>query len=344
MRFRHVLSVLLAAAACTVAVGCGASGGESGEGSGEGQDQSGTVVLYTSEPQENADTLISVFNEEYPDIEVQTVRNGTGNLIARIESEQEAGGVQGDVMVAADATSFEQLKEDDVFAQYEPEGSENVSDEFKDPEGYYTGTRLISTVIGYNTNEIDSPPESWAELADPEYQGMLGMPSPDYSGAAAYNTALWTSNSELGWDWMEGVVANEPAVTEGNGEVQQGIASGQYPVGIIIDYMMRDVKEDGSPVDYVYPEEGSPAIYQPAAIFEDAQDPEAARTFVDFLISEEGQQVAIDQSYVPIRSDMETPDSVPALDEVDVMEGDVDELSENLEPAKERFGNLLEDG
>jgi iron(III) transport system substrate-binding protein len=329
-RFALLFCVAFALAAC------GASGGAS-EGSGE-------VVLYTSEPQENADTLVSAFNEDHPEIEVQVVRNGTGNLLARIESERQAGGVQGDVMVAADATSFEQLKEDDVFQKYEPEGSENIEDRFKDPEGYYVGTRLISTVIGYNTNEVEDPPQSWAELADPEYRGMIGMPSPDYSGAAAYNTAVWANNPDLGWDWIEGVVSNEPSVVEGNGEVQQGIATGQYPVGIIIDYMMRDIQEDGSPVDMVFPEEGVPAIYQPAAIFADARDPEAARTFVDWLISDAGQQIAVEQSYVPIRSDIEGPENAPDIEDIDVMEGDVRELSEQLDPARERFNELLSQG
>jgi iron(III) transport system substrate-binding protein len=329
-RFALLFCVAFALAAC------GASGGAS-EGSGQ-------VVLYTSEPQENADTLVAAFNEDHPEIEVQVVRNGTGNLLARIESERQAGGVQGDVMVAADATSFEQLKEDDVFQKYEPEGSENIEDRFKDPEGYYVGTRLISTVIGYNTNEVEDPPQSWAELADPEYRGMIGMPSPDYSGAAAYNTAVWANNPDLGWDWIEGVVSNEPSVVEGNGEVQQGIATGQYPVGIIIDYMMRDIQEDGSPVDMVFPEEGVPAIYQPAAIFADARDPEAARTFVDWLISDAGQQIAVEQSYVPIRSDIEGPENAPDIEDIDVMEGDVRELSEQLDPARERFNELLSQG
>lgn len=326
-----------------VVTGCGSAEGDSEGGSEGGSEESETVTLYTSEPQENADTLISAFNEEYPDIEIQVVRNGTGNLISRVQSEQEAGEIQGDVMVAADATSFEQLKEDDAFAKYEPEGSENVDDDFKDSEGYYTGTRLISTVIGYNTNEVDEPPQSWKELADSEYEGQIGMPSPDYSGAAAYNTALWGSNPDLGWEWIEGLVANDPSVVEGNGDVQQGIASGQYPVGIIIDYMMRDIAEEGSPVDYVFPEEGAPAIYQPAAIFESSSDNEAAKTFVDWLLSEEGQQVAVEQSYVPIRSDIEGPEGAPALDEIEVMEGDVGELSEELDPAAERFDELLGD-
>jgi iron(III) transport system substrate-binding protein len=301
-------------------------------------------VLYTSEPQENADQLVAAFNEEYPDVNVQVFRTGTGELVAKLEAEKEAGGVQADVMVAADAPTFEKLKEDDLFVEYTPEGADQIDEQFKDPEGYYTGTRLISTIIGYNTDLVQDPPESWEELTDPEYSGKIGMPSPDYSGAAAYNTALWASQPDLGWPFIENLVENEPTVVEGNGQVQQGLASGQFAVGIIIDYMVRDLEEQGSPVSGVFPAPGVPAIYQPAAIFEGTENQEAAEAFVDFLISEEGQRLAVEQNYVPILPGIESPEGAPALEEIDVMSGDLQQITANQDAAKERFNELLESG
>jgi iron(III) transport system substrate-binding protein len=306
-----------------------------------GDGPAGEITLYTSEPQENADALVAAFNEQYPNIEVTVFRSGTGELVTRIESEREAGGVQADVLVAADAPTFESLKEEGLFLQYTPEGAEQIDEQFKDPDGYYVGTRLISTIIGYNTNQVDDPPQSWQELTDPEYRGRIGMPSPDYSGAAAYNTALWASRPELGWEWIEALVANEPTVVEGNGQVQQGLASGQFAVGILIDYMVRDLEEQGSPVSGVFPEEGVPAIFQPAAIFENTDNREAAERFVDFLISEEGQRLSVEQNYVPIRSDIESPEGAPQLDEIEILEGDLERLTAEQDAARERFNELL---
>ena len=328
------LVFLLALAGC----GGGAGGGQGGGG------PSGEIVLYTSEPQENADELVAVFNEQYPDVNVQVFRTGTGELVAKLEAEKEAGGVQADVMVAADAPTFEKLKEDDLFVEYTPEGADRIDEQFKDPEGYYTGTRLISTIIGYNTDLVQDPPESWQDLTNPEYRGKIGMPSPDYSGAAAYNTALWASQQDLGWPFIENLVENEPSVVEGNGQVQQGLASGQFAVGIIIDYMVRDLEEQGSPVSGIFPAPGVPAIYQPAAIFKDTENQEAAEAFVDFLISEEGQRLSVEQNYVPIRPDIESPEGAPALEEIDVMSGDLQQITIEQDAAKERFNELLESG
>lgn len=328
-------AAFLGAVLSVAAVGCGESAGGDPEG------PSGEVVLYTSEPQENADRLVAEFNEEYPEVEVQVFRTGTGELLTRIEAEREAGGVEADVMVAADAPTFERLKEQDLFETYTPEGADAIDDEFKDPDGYYTGTRLISTVIGYNTDLVEEPPESWQELTDPEYAGSIGMPSPAYSGAAAYNTALWSSQEGLGWEFVEGVVDNEPTVVQGNGQVQQGLATGQFGVGIIIDYMVRDLEEQGSPVSMVFPEEGVPAIFQPAAIFEGTENREASEAFLDFLVSEEGQQLSVEQNYVPIRGDVEGPEGAPALEEIEVMSGDLEELTEEQEPATQRFDEMM---
>ena len=338
MRSKLMSSTVFCAVFLLALAGCGGSGG------GQGGGPSGEIVLYTSEPQENADQLVAAFNEEYPDVDVQVFRTGTGELIAKLEAEKEAGGVQADVMVAADAPTFENLKEDDLLVEYAPEGADQIDEQFKDPEGYYTGTRLISTIIGYNTDLVQDPPESWEELTDPEYSGKIGMPSPDYSGAAAYNTALWASQPDLGWPFIENLIENEPSVVEGNGQVQQGLASGQFAVGIIIDYMVRDLEEQGSPVSGVFPAPGVPAIYQPAAIFEDTENQEAAEAFIDFLISEEGQRLAVEQNYVPILPGIESPEGAPALEEIDVMSGDLQQITAGQDAAKERFNELLESG
>lgn len=342
MRLKSISGIIVAAILATMISGCGGQASQEGDGGSRGP--SGEIVLYTSEPQENANKLISAFNQEYPDVNVQLFRNGTGKLLAKIESERQAGGVQGDVFVAADAPSFEKLKQQDLLAKYTPQGVDNVPEKFRDPEGYYVGTRLISTVIAYNTDMVDSPPKSWKDLTDPKYEGKIGMPSPDYSGAAAYNTTVWSMQPSIGWDWIEQLVANDPTVVEGNGAVQQGLATGRFPTGIVIDYMVRESEDQGSPVSGVFPEEGVPAIYQPAAIFESSDNKEGAQAFIDFLISKKGQQLSVDQNYVPVREDVEGPEGAPALSEINVMDADTSKVTENLDSAKERFNKMIQQG
>src|SRR5690606_40263446 len=90
-------------------------------------------------------------------------------------------------------------------------------------------------------------------------------------------------------------------LTQGNGAVLRAVASGERPYGIIVEYLAIRAKQEGSPIDIVYPKEGVPVITEPVGIVKSTQNPEAARAFVDFLLSREGQQLAADMGYMPLR-------------------------------------------
>ena len=211
-----------------------------------------------------------------PDIEVEVFRAGTGDLTARLETDLNAGGPGADVFLAADAPTFEGFKEDGLLKEL-------------------------------NTAEYDTAPASWQELTDSDYDGEITLPDPAVSGAAAFNAAVWYLQDELGEDWFEELGANAPVIAESNGPVGQAVAEGSQPVGIVVDFMMRDLRDAGSPVEVSYPEEGVPYIYQPIGIFEATEEAEAAQAFVDYVISQRGQEYAVEQNYLPVREDAGSP-------------------------------------
>ena len=127
------------------------------------------------------------------------------------------------------------------------------------------------------------------------------MPNPDVSGAAAYNAAVWANTPELGTEWMEQLAENSPVIADSNGPTSQAIATGAQPVGVVVDYLVRELAEQGSPIDVSYPSEGVPYVSQPVGIFSSTDEEAASKAFVDFLVSEEGQKLAVEQSYLPIR-------------------------------------------
>src|SRR5690606_24886480 len=98
----------------------------------------------------------------------------------------------------------------------------------------------------------------------------ITMPNPDVSGAAAYNAAVWLNTPELGEAWLEGLAANEPVIAESNGPVGQAVAAGTQPVGIVVDYLVRELAAKGSPIALSYPTDGVPYVSQPAGIFADS--------------------------------------------------------------------------
>jgi iron(III) transport system substrate-binding protein len=301
-----------------------------------------TITLYTSEPQEKADALVAAFNEVHPEITVEIFRAGTGDLTARIEAERTAGAVQADVLLAADSGTFENYAADDLLLQYTPADVDALNPDVVDAEGYYTGTRIIPTVIAYNTTMIDEAPESWEELTDAQYANQIVMPNPDVSGAAAYNAAVWLDEPALGEEWLTALAANEPVIADSNGPVAQAIASGTQPVGIVVDYLVRELAAQGSPIAVSYPTEGVPYVSQPAGIFADTDEAAASEAFVDFLVSEDGQALAVEQSYLPVRSDVGTPEGAPSMDDITVITPDLETIRSTQDAAVATFNELFQ--
>lgn len=300
-----------------------------------------TITLYTSEPQAKADALVAAFNETHPEVTVEIFRAGTGDLTARIAAEQTSGEIQADVLLAADSATFENYAADGLLAQYTPKDVESLNPDVVDDENFYVGTRIIPTVIAYNTTLITTPPTSWQELTDAAYADKIVMPNPDVSGAAAYNAAVWMNEDALGETWLENLAKNKPVIADSNGPVSQAVATGTQPVGIVVDYLVRELAAQGSPIAVSYPTEGVPYVSQPAGIFADSDSPEAAQAFIDFLVSAEGQKLAVEQAYLPVRSDVGSPEGAPAMSDITIFSPDLETIRSSQDAAVETFRTLF---
>lgn len=320
-----------------------------GDDSGNGESAAGsagenvTLTVYTSEPEEKVDEINAAFMEENPDIEVEVFRAGTGDLNARIATEKETGQIEADILWAADAPTFENYVADGDLAELEGVETDNVIDEALSEDNYYVGTRIIPTVIAYNTDvlEQEALPESWAELAEEDFRDKIVMPDPAVSGAAAFNASAWKNNSDLGEDWIKALGENNPMIAKSNGPTSQEIASGGRPLGVVVDYLVRDLADAGSPIEVIYPTDGAPYITEPAAIFDDSEHKDAAARYISFLLSEEGQQVAVGQNYLPVREDVGTPDGAPELADTDLMDLDLEAITEDQDNSVEVFQDAV---
>lgn len=311
------------------------------ESSTNSSSDAASITLYTSEPQEKIDEIIAAFAEQQPNISVEVFRAGTGDLTARIEAERVAGDIQADILLAADAPTFEAYAAEDLLLEFESAEAQNINQDLIDPEGFYVGTRIIPTAIAYNTDLVETPPSSWQELADPQWADKIVMPNPDVSGAAAFNAAVWYNDDKLGKEWLEKLAANNPVIVDSNGPTSQAIATGTQPVGAVVDYLVRELAAAGSPIAVSYPSDGVPYVSQPAGIFASTDEPEAAQLFIDFLLSVEGQTMAVAQSYLPVRNDVGTPEGAPSMDEILIVTPDLDIISESRAEAVAYFNDLI---
>ncbi|MBJ8348055.1 extracellular solute-binding protein [Antrihabitans sp. YC2-6] len=267
--------------------------------------------LYTSEPRYKIDEVIEAFTALNPDIDVDVFRAPTGELKSRIEVSSATGGISADVLMAADAETFEDYKARDLLLRYTPADVAALHGNLVDPDGYYVGTRIIPSVIAYNTGAYITPPRSWKVLSERRFSGQVAIVNPLISGAGMHNAKVWSETPSLGRSWLRDFSANRPRMVHSNVWVGELVAAGAQPLGIVADYVARDLAARGLPIAFEYPTDGAPYVTQPVGIFKDTPNAQAAKRFVDFLVSFEGQEIASAQHYIPVRRDVLPPAGFP---------------------------------
>ncbi|MDF3350404.1 ABC transporter substrate-binding protein [Sulfitobacter sp. KE34] len=299
-----------------------------------------TITLYTSQPNADAQRTVDAFMAANPGTEVDWVRDGTTKLMARLRAEIEAGNPQPDVLLIADTVTLEGMAQEGLLTAYQSPEAGDYDAALHSAEGYYHSTKLITTGIVYNTG-VETAPTAWTDLSDEAIKGQIAMPSPLYSGAALIHLATLTGDETLGWEYYENLAANEARAQGGNGGTFKAVASGEKPYGMVVDFLAIRNKAEGSPVDFVFPEEGVSYVTEPVAIMSSAKNVEGAEKFVDFLLSTEGQELVLDMGYIPARDGMGVPEGFPAREDIKLMAFDPAEALANADTNKAKFAELF---
>ncbi|RDI55144.1 ABC transporter substrate-binding protein [Microvirga subterranea] len=304
------------------------------------QGLSGNLVLYTSQPNTDAQQTVDAFKAKHPGVNVTFVRDGTPKILAKLRAEFEAGQPQADLLLIADSVTMEGLKKEDRLLAHDKADVSAYPAGTHDPQKHWFSTKLITTGIAYNT-KASFKPASWADLTKPEAKGQVIMPSPLSSGAALIHAATLTGNIEGGWDYYEALKENGALAGGGNGDVLKSIAGGEKLYGVIVDYMPIREKAKGAPVEFVFPKEGVSAVTEPVAILKTTKNPEAARAFVDFLLSKEGQELALKQGYIAAHPAVALPAGYPSRDAIKVMPFDAAQALADETKNKAAFADIF---
>lgn len=300
----------------------------------------GRLVLYTSQPDKDAAQTVATFTKLHPGVQVDIFRSGTTEVMSRLAAEISAGAPKADVLLIADAVSMEALKRDGRLYAYTEAKVDGFRPGTFDPGKTYFGSKLITTGIAYHTS-AKLKPTSWADLTRPEYRGQISMPSPLYSGAAAIMLSGVSARSDLGWAFFEKLKESGAQAVRGNGAVLKSVASGERAFGVLVDFMAYGAKAKGSPIDFVIPAEGAPAVTEPVAILKTTANLPAAKAFVDFILSDEGQRLAVSQGYVPAKDGISNPSWLPAGTVINLMPLDLPAILNSSEADKRRFADLF---
>ncbi|HTN63572.1 MAG TPA: ABC transporter substrate-binding protein [Devosia sp.] len=300
----------------------------------------GTLVLYTSQPNTDAQATADAFMAAHPGIKVEWVRDGTPLIMAKLRTEIEAGAPQPDVLLISDVVTMEGLKQEGLLLAYPEADVSGYEPGLMDKDGSYFSTKLITTGIIYN-KAAPMVPTSWLDLTKPEAKDQIAMPSPLTSGAAMIHAVTLTGNLDGGWDYYSALAANGALASGGNGDVLKAVAGGDKLYGMIVDYLPIREAAKGAPVGFVFPSEGVSAVTEPAAILKSAKNPDAARLFIDFLLSDKGQQLAADMGYIPASAEIALPAGYPDRASIHVLGYDAAKALAEDGANKEKFSEIF---
>ncbi len=144
-----------------------------------------------------------------------------------------------------------------------------------------------------------------------------------------------------GWGFYEQLQKNGAVAAGGNGDILRQVATGEKLYGMIVDFMPIREKSRGAPVEFVAPTEGLSAVTEPVAILAGTRNEAAARAFVDFIVSREGQELASRQGYIPAHPAVAVPAGFPAREQLKLMPFDAARAMADSAAARRRFADIF---
>lgn len=330
-------ALAVAALALTAVPGANAADGISGS----------TLVVYTPNEQGMLDALIPVF-ESKTGVKVQLITAGTGELYQRIRSE--AGNPQGGVMFGGGAAQANANLE--LWQQYtSPEDSAMVP-AGKNKTGYFTPYQADGSNLLVNKDAAAAAGvtiASYADLLNPALKGKISYGDPTASSSAfAQLTNMLKAvggdyESAKGWDYVKALVAQLNGVTIGSSsQVAQDVVNGEYIVGLTYEPLSLNLVRSGAPVEIVYPKEGAAFLPATVQIIKGGPNQDAAKAFIDFVISQDGQTIIAEKTAGrPLRDGVTKP-GLPALADIPTVEEDGAYVSAHRDDILAKYKAILE--
>jgi iron(III) transport system substrate-binding protein len=305
------------------------------------------VMLYSSMKDDQLAAIKAGFTKQYPEIKMDYYTAGTGDVMTKITTEQQAGGISADLIWVGDPTHYVDMKAKGMLETYVSPEAQYVPAMFRDPDNQFCGARIVTMGFVYNTQQVkpEEVPKTWEDLLSPRFKDLVGFTDPTFSGTALTTLAGLTADDAYGWAYMEKLKQNGLKLEKGSSSVVTKVGAGEYQVSIGADYIARTMINQGSTMGFVLPEKGVPLVASPIAIFKGTKNLEAAQILYDFILSEAGQTILVDTFTSPVRIGMKLA-GVDPIDEIASRSFTVDEVALISEKQSylDRFDSIFKTG
>jgi len=300
------------------------------------------LMVYTSMKEVLISELIDAFLKKNPSVRVDYYSADAGKLMAKIATEKQANALVCDVLWTSEVPDFYQMKAQGALEPYISPEAKNIVSPVKDKEGYFTPARLGTLGVAYNTNKVKNPPKTWDDLLKPEFKDGFAIANPALSGTSMVSVGMIVEN--LGWEYIQKLRANGALMGQGSGQVVDDTAIGDLKACLGVDYIVINKIQGGASLGFTYLDKML-VIPSPVAILKGTKNLEAAKLWVDFMLSKEGQTIIANSFTLPIRADVPIVSGVglvtPMEAEKRAMKLDYIKLMSEKEATIEKFTSIM---
>ena len=257
------------------------------------------VVVLTSFPKELFEAYKQAFEQRQPGVTVVVKQQQTNAAVTYLRETRARP--EADVFWVSAVDAFQTLKADGLLDR--PAINKDLLGRIPariggfplhDPDGQYFGFAVSGYGLMWNTRYLAlhklPAPKEWTDLVDPRYHGHLVISAPSRSGTThlTVEVILQAYGWEKGWALLLAAGGNMGAITERSFGVPESVVSGQYGIGVVIDFFGLSAIASGQPIDFAYPALTS-VVPASVAVVKGGPNPDNARAFVEYLLGDEGQ-------------------------------------------------------
>jgi iron(III) transport system substrate-binding protein len=256
----------------------------------EGAKKERELLVYGTMNIPQMGKMLEEFQKKYPFIQARQYRAGGEKLAQRIVTEVRAGQHLADVYQVSGAETFG-LARQGFFQKYESPERQRVDDNYKDRAGNWTGIYANIEVIGYNKDLVSESelPKNHQDLLDPKWKGKIGMDPTDIEW---YITQIHILGKEKAANFMKQFAKQEIQIQRGHTLLAQMLAGGAYSLIMTLrDNTAYQLIKKGAPIDWTAIEPVIPNPANAVSLPNQPPHPNAAKLFIDYVLSREGQEV-----------------------------------------------------
>lgn len=253
----------------------------------DGAKKEGKVILYTNAS--GIAPLIKRFEEKYPFLKVEQLRTGAPKLLSRVLAEYKAGALKADLIETEGLTSYLMMKRG-LYAKYVSPESKALPAGAKDVDGQWTNAHSNYKIVAYNSRFVTPAelPKSYEDLTQPKWHGKILMGSNNYEW---FGNMVKIMGEEKGMNLMRRLNGQNLMLREGNSLILQLLLAGEGFVSIAANVdSVEELKAKGAPIDWLGLEPTISRLH-PIALARTAQHPNAAKLYIDFILSKEAQEI-----------------------------------------------------